>query len=74
MYYLIPLNALKDYLIFEFGISTILNVEFLNDRQKRNREEANNNSSNISKESKRRKKVTLRHTSDIFRDTIIDKT
>ena len=27
-YYLILLNALKNYLIFEFGISKILNVEF----------------------------------------------
>ena len=44
------------------------------DRQKRNRELANNNSSNISKESKRRKKVPLRHTKDIDSDTIIDKT
>ena len=44
------------------------------DRQKRNRELANNNSSNISKESKRRKKVYLRHTKDIDSDTIVDKT
>ena len=46
----------------------------LEDRQKRNREEANNNSSKISKESKRRKKVPLRHTKDIDSDTIVDKT
>ena len=45
----------------------------LEDRQKRNREEANNNSSNISKESKRRKKLPLRHTKDIDSDTNIYK-
>ena len=44
------------------------------DKQKRNREEANNNSSNISKESKRKKRVALRHTKDIDSDNIIDKT